>query len=544
LYVTLVTQTEKLIFMKLTLTRRTGWKTVSTFALLFCLLLAAPWSRSAPVVSSETKLAPSDLIANRFFGKTVAIDSGLAAVGAPDQTNGAVYTYALVGGNWVQTQKLTDPVHPCGSGDFFGTSVAIQDGLLVVGQPEGCFQVSQGQALVYRLIGGTWVLQQTLLEIPPLPEFASHGFGTAVAISGNTIAVSDPENSFTGFGVGAISIYTNNGTTWNPQAQIIAPFGNQNVNSYGFSIDLNGDTLLVGARFNGEFGAAYVYVRTGTTWTLQQTLTPPVLRSAEEFGTAVALEGNTAAVGAPGRTIPFLGGAVFVFHRSGSTWTPTQELNAADGVTNGDLAFGSSISISNGTMVVGAPGRIVNGQTNAGGADIFQFNGTSWVLAQQITATDPSSQALFGSAVDIGASGIIVGAPDESTEFLNAGAAYIFSPGETNEPVIVSISASPNRLFPPNHKLVPVTISLTTQGNVVSSKIISVSSNQPINGKGDGNTSPDWIITGDLTVLLRAERAGNIKTDRVYTITVQVTDAFGNTATASVLVTVPHDNGK
>ncbi|MGZ4962621.1 MAG: vWA domain-containing protein, partial [Limisphaerales bacterium] len=70
------------------------------------------------------------------------------------------------------------------------------------------------------------------------------------------------------------------------------------------------------------------------------------------------------------------------------------------------------------------------------------------------------------------------------------------------------------------------------------------SSNQPVNGTGDGNTSPDIIRTGDLSLLLRAERAGNIKTDRVYTITVLCADTFGNTTRTNVFVTVPHDSGK
>ena len=73
------------------------------------------------------------------LGSSVAIDTGLAAVGAaaPGLTNGAVYTYALVGTNWVQTQKLTDPAPPCGR-DEFGISVALQNDILVVGQPVGC----------------------------------------------------------------------------------------------------------------------------------------------------------------------------------------------------------------------------------------------------------------------------------------------------------------------------------------------------------------------------------------------------------------------
>ncbi|MGZ5544833.1 MAG: FG-GAP repeat protein, partial [Limisphaerales bacterium] len=154
------------------------------------------------------------------------------------------------------------------------------------------------------------------------------------------------------------------------------------------------------------------------------------------------------------------------------------------------------------------------------------------------------NSAQFGYAVDIGESGIIVGAPFDSPVFTNAGAAYIFSSSQSNGPVIVSATASPNQLFPPNHKLVPVTITVNATGSFVSCVILGVRSNQPINGKGDGNTSPDWIITGDLTLLLRAERAGNIKTDRVYTITILCADSFGNTARREVAVTVPHDNGK
>src|SRR5204863_7614846 len=129
-------------------------------------------------------------------------------------------------------------------------------------------------------------------------------------------------------------------------------------------------------------------------------------------------------------------------------------------VTAPDNAFGFmyaiAVAVRNGTVVVGAPLRTVNGQAAAGGADIYLFNGTSWVLAQQIAAPDASSGAQFGDAVDIGASGIIAGAPFDSGAASGAGAAYIFSSSATNGPVIVSATASPNVRFPPNHKLVPV----------------------------------------------------------------------------------------
>jgi hypothetical protein len=247
-----------------------GWKTVSQIAVVVCLLLAVPWSRSAPVVSTETKLTASDNKSQLRFGTSVAIDTGLAAVGAPD-TNGAVYTYALMGTNWVQTQKLTAPAAPCGS-DAFGASVAMQNDILVVGQPDACLPSNlPSQVFVYRLTGGTWILQQTLID--PTVQDVEGGFGAAVAISGNTIAVAHP-GSPNGPGFGSVLIFTNNGTSWNFQTQVTAPAGTPSSN-FGNSIAINGDTLVVGANGLGMFGAAFVFVRNGTTWTLQQMLTPP-----------------------------------------------------------------------------------------------------------------------------------------------------------------------------------------------------------------------------------------------------------------------------
>jgi hypothetical protein len=74
-------------------------------------------------------------------------------------------------------------------------------------------------------------------------------------------------------------------------------------------------------------------------------------------------------------------------------------------------------------------------------------------------------------------------------------------------------------------------------------KIVGVASNEPVNGLGDGDTAPDWLITGDHSLKVRAERSGK-GSGRVYTITIQATDASGNAATATVAVTVPHDQKK
>jgi len=118
---------------------------------------------------------------------------------------------------------------------------------------------------------------------------------------------------------------------------------------------------------------------------------------------------------------------------------------------------------------------------------------------------------------------------------------------DTTEPAINSLVANPDVLWPPNHEMVEVNVEVDATDICDPNPfcfIVGVSSDEPINGLGDGNTEPDWQLTEDpLTVLLRAERSGT-GAERVYTIHVECTDASGNTAAASVDVIVPHDQSK
>lgn len=110
---------------------------------------------------------------------------------------------------------------------------------------------------------------------------------------------------------------------------------------------------------------------------------------------------------------------------------------------------------------------------------------------------------------------------------------------DVTPPEILSIDVSPEVLWPPDHRMVPVTVSVVAVDDSDPApwiQIVGVSSNQPLNGTGDGDTSPDWILTGPLTLQLRAERShGNT---RIYTIEVEVTDASGNTSSDTIEVRV------
>ena len=124
---------------------------------------------------------------------------------------------------------------------------------------------------------------------------------------------------------------------------------------------------------------------------------------------------------------------------------------------------------------------------------------------------------------------------------------------DTTPPVINSIVSNPSTLWPPNHKLVPISIAaIATDVCDAAPKcqIVSVTANEPVLGPGSGNTTPDWIISdpgpkaspATLGVQLRSERAGG-GTGRVYTVNVSCSDASGNTVSALTTVTVAHDQG-
>lgn len=147
-----------------------------------------------------------------------------------------------------------------------------------------------------------------------------------------------------------------------------------------------------------------------------------------------------------------------------------------------------------------------------------------------------------GSPASLGTTTIIVSATDESGNTGSANTSITVK--DTTAPAIVSLRATPSVLWPPNHKLVPVTLSAAATDACMAQppacRIVSVTSNEPLNSVGDGNTDADWSLTGNLSLLLRAERSGT-GSGRIYAITVSCTDPAGNAATSTVTVTVPHD---
>lgn len=159
---------------------------------------------------------------------------------------------------------------------------------------------------------------------------------------------------------------------------------------------------------------------------------------------------------------------------------------------------------------------------------------------QSVTCNPPS-----GSTFPFGSTAISCSATDTSGNSSTSCGSSV-TVVDTTPPSIASAAASPKQLWPPNHKMVAVKVSASASDicdTAPSCQITSVSSNEPENGLGDGDTSPDWEITGALTVNLRAERSGT-GSGRLYTSEMRCTDHSGNSSTATVGVTVPFSQSK
>jgi FG-GAP repeat len=186
-------------------------------------------------------------------------------------------------------------------------------------------------------------------------------FGAAVALEGNNLLVGASGDLNGTVATGTASVFVRSGTTWSLQGKLL-PTGAGDGDSFGGAVALSGGTALVGAAFQDDsvrgpdVGAAYVFVRSGTVWSQQQKLLPADAMFADYTGWSVALAGQDAMVGAVGSDARGVdSGAVYVFQQSGTTWSRTQTVTALH-TTSGDF-LGSAVALTGTRLVAGASGR-------------------------------------------------------------------------------------------------------------------------------------------------------------------------------------------
>ena len=417
------------------------------------------------------------------FGRSVALYGNTLAVGAwgedssekgingnsaddSAEGSGAVYIFERDGSEWRQQAyvKASDTE----AGDLFGRSVALYGDTLAVGADRA--DEGAGTVYVFTRKGTTWSQQARLKGSNTEGATGGSGpwegdnFGLSVAVYGDTLAVGaddessgatglngDPRNN-SALSSGAVYVFVRRGSVWTQQAYIKASNTGAG-DSFGRSVALHGNTLAVGANqersnaygVNGNgaddsaagAGAAYVFARSGNTWSQQAYLKASNTDAGDSFGRHLALYGDTLAVGANAESSGATGidgdetdndaaasGAVYVFTRGEDQWTQQAYIKASN-TDPGDF-FGLSVALAEKTLAVGARseasaatgisgGQADNNAPDSGAVYVFTLDEDEWNQQAYIKASNSETGDFFGLPVALSGAILAVGAGEEDS---------------------------------------------------------------------------------------------------------------------------------
>lgn len=418
------------------------------------------------------------------LGASVALSGDTLVVGAPGQSaggnsSGAAYVFVRVGEVWAQQAQLV--ADNAEANDQFGTSVAIDGDTIVVGAPHESSSAtgingdgstngaaSSGAAYVFVRSGTTWTQQA---YVKSSNAEAQDRFGFSVGVAGDTVVVGAYQEDSSASGIdgdgsdntvtdsGAAYVFTRNAGMWSEDAYVKAATATAG-DGFGYSIAIDGDTVIVGAPYRGSSrGAAYVFLRSGGTWMQERYLSPQSLDPGDSLGFSVAVSRDTFAVGAPYEDSNSVGvggdelnnnaldsGAVQVFQRGGMQWM--RRYLKASNVGAGDH-FGWSVAIEVDSILIGAPSEGsdatgVNGDPSndsavgSGAAYVFTRVAGAWSETAYLKSDVTEAGDNFGSSVSTAGNTLVVGASSEDSNatgvngdaFDNSasqsGAAYVF----------------------------------------------------------------------------------------------------------------------
>ncbi|MEX1024824.1 MAG: FG-GAP repeat protein [Planctomycetota bacterium] len=492
-----------------------GWEVVGERLRLRIEDQAARYPLTIDPIAQQAYLKASNTDASDRFGHSVAVSGDTVVVGAPGETSsatgvdgdqssndafasGAVYVFVRNGTTWAQEAYLK--ASNAEALDQFGESVAVCGDTVVVGalgeassatgvdgDQSSNDAFASGAVYVFVRNGTTWA-QEAYLKASNAE--ALDQFGESVAVCGDTVVVgalgedssatgvNGDESSQSAHASGAAYVFVRSGTTWSQEAYLKA--SNTGTDEFfGSSVAVSGDTVVVGALnedsaatgVNGDesnnaasnSGAAYVFVRSGTTWSQEAYLKASNTEASDRFGYSVAVSGETVVVGAhledsaaagvngdQTSNAASISGAAYVFVRSGTTWSQEAYLKASN--TGAGDVFGSSVAVSGDTVVVGAyhedsaatgvdGDQSSNTATWSGAAYVFVRSGTTWSQEAYLKASNTGTDDFFGISVAISGDTIVVGASDEhsaatgvngdqsSNAASQSGAAYVFELG-------------------------------------------------------------------------------------------------------------------
>jgi hypothetical protein len=345
-------------------------------------------------------------------------------------THSALALFAALGDPLIveNTHEVAQPLLLATLEDHFGSGLALQGNTLVVGaMDDPALGSSAGAAYCFELQGGEWVLQAELFGSNTK---ANDWFGSAVALDGDTLAIAGEHDNEPGAQGGSVYVFVRQGGAWVEQAHL-TPGDWDPFDHFGASLALEGDRLVIGATEPGwpSFGyqgpgVVYVFERSGTTWTQTARLHAQDGDDYDHLGNSLALQGDTIVAAAPGEDAGALNsGAVYVFTFDGSAWSQVAKLKSGD--PSSSQTFGYDVALQGTTLVIGASEDSA-ALAFGGAAYVFEGAGASWTQVEKLVPADLASFDHFGASVDVDGDRLVVGANEADAAGTDSGATYVF----------------------------------------------------------------------------------------------------------------------
>lgn len=376
----------------------------------------------------RSDLGPGSAFSERAID--ISSDGNTCIIGAErdfvDSVNsaGSAFVFTRRGSKWIQQAKLKalDPT----SYANFGFSVAISaDGnTAVIGATGTQHSSGSGSVYVFTRSGSTWT-QQAKLQAFDISTLA-FGYNVSISDNGNTIAIAPNQGTYLG-NDSSIFVFTWTGSAWVPQTRLIPPTDRLFNRTLRLSSDGNTCACVTSATTHSgleDAGAGHIFVRSGSTWTYQAKLIAnDPIEYAGWSSLDISKDGNTAVIGAAqDSTYQPENGAVYVFSRSGSTWTQQAKLFISDPEAYDRVGEANTISISNdgNVIAIGVPEKT----SFSGAVYIFTKSGSTWVQQAKIVPNDSFAGNKFGLSLALNHDGksCIIGSGDYSTSYY----AYFF----------------------------------------------------------------------------------------------------------------------
>jgi len=423
----------------------------------------------------RAKLNATDGAAGDGFGYDVSIDGDTMVIGSymdDDKNSGSGSAYVFtrdtpgdLNSGWTQVVKLT--ASDGAKDDRFGWSVSIDGDTMVIGatrEGDTSGDTDSGAAYVFTRdtagdLASGWT-QRKKLRASDAAE--GDNFGIGVSIDGDTVVIGARQDDDWGQNSGSAYVFTRDtagdlASDWKQRAKLTAgqAYGWAEGDYFGFSVSIDGDTIVIGAFLDDDkgsnSGSAYVFTRDtagdlASGWTQRKKLRASDAAAGDNFGVSVSIDGDTMVIGARynDNDEGSNSGSAYVFTRDtagdlASGWTQFAKLTADDGAASDQ--FGYSVSIDGDTMVIGA---IVDDDkgTDSGSAYVFTRDtagdlASNWTQVAKLTADDGAASDNFGFSVSIDGDTVVIGARQDDDWGQNSGSAYVFtlaSPCDASSP--------------------------------------------------------------------------------------------------------------